>query len=119
MKGSLHNFYRTSNDGFSLLEMLVTVAIIGIIAAISAPNLLGLFDHSRVIDSMSVINSAIKESQRQAIRLGKRCRVNIDPDTNRVSGNPTDCLLRERNINNFQMITAISKVKLNFSIFKN
>ena len=99
MKGYSYNSYKVNNSGFSLIEMLVTALIIGILGAIATPNLLGLFSHNRVKESIAAINGAIKETQRQAIRQGKQCRINIDTATNTISGNPTDCLLQQRDIN--------------------
>ena len=91
---------RRGNNGLSLIELLATVAIIGITSAITAPNLLGYFNHNRVLNSIAQINGAIKETQRQAIRLGIQCRIFIDPSTNRINANPPNCLLSERTINN-------------------
>ena len=99
MKGYSYNSYRINNSGFTLIETLVTAVIIGIIAAIAAPNLLGLFSHNRVKEAITTINGAIKETQRQAIRQGKQCTININKTTNIISGNPTDCLLQQREIN--------------------
>ena len=98
MKGYSYNYYRINNSGFSLIETLITAVIIGIIAAIAAPNLLGLFSHNRVKEAIATINGAIKETQRQAIRQGKQCRINIDQTTKIISGDP-DCLLQQREIN--------------------
>ncbi len=100
MKGYSYNSYRINNSGFTLIETLVTAVIIGIIAAIAAPNLLGLFSHNRVKEAIATINGAIKETQRQAIRQGKQCEVKINKTTNIISGDPTDCLLQQREINN-------------------
>lgn len=91
---------RKGNDGLTLIELLATVTIIGIISSISAPNILGYFNHNRVISSISQLNGAIKQTQRQAIRLGIQCRVFIDPSTNRINANPPNCLLEERTIDN-------------------
>ena len=100
MKEYSYNSYRINNSGFTLIETLVTAVIIGIIAAIAAPNLLGLFSHNRVKEAIATINGAIKEAQRQAIRQGKQCEVEINKTTNIISGDPTDCLLQQREINN-------------------
>ena len=91
-------FHNSKDIGITLTETLVVAVIIGILAAIAAPNLLGLLSRNRVNEALGKINGAIKESQRQAIRNGKLCRVNIDPSTNTISGNPTDCLFNTREI---------------------
>jgi len=91
--------FKSNNDrGFSLIELAIVVCIIGIIAAIAVPNFLGLLNRNRINEGIEKLEGAIKESQRQAMRQGKMCRVNINPDTNIVTGNPTNCLLSDRAI---------------------
>ena len=93
------------SQGFTLIEMLATGIIISIVAAIAAPNLLGLLNRNRVNQGLAELEGAIKEAQRQAIRQGKSCRVNIDTSTNTISAYidppsvpPTNCLLSTREI---------------------
>ena len=90
--------------GFTLIETLATVVIIGIVAAIAAPNLLGLMNATRVKQGIAQVEGAIKEGQKQAIRLGKRCQVNIDTANKRITAQtveatPVNCLLNNRELN--------------------
>lgn len=71
----LYNARKKGNKGFTLIEMMVTVIIIGVIAAIAAPNFLGLLNQSRVKDGLAQVEGAIKESQRQAIKKGRTCKI--------------------------------------------
>ena len=90
--------------GFTLIETLVTAVIIGVIAAIAAPNLIGLMNATRVKEGIAQIEGAIKEGQRQAIRLGKRCTVTVDTVNNEITAQtveatPVNCLLSNRELN--------------------
>ena len=89
--------YRKNNHGFTLIEMLATVIILGIIAAIATPNLMALFSHHRVNNALRIINGAVKETQRQAIRQGITCTVTINPGDNdpgerTIVAAPASCL---------------------------
>ncbi|ELS02343.1 prepilin-type N-terminal cleavage/methylation domain-containing protein [Xenococcus sp. PCC 7305] len=97
MKIYHNNYYRANNNGFTLIEMLATVIILGIIGAIAAPNLMALFSHHRVNNALSIINGAVKEAQRQAIRQGISCTVTINPGDNdpgerTIAAVPASCL---------------------------
>jgi prepilin-type N-terminal cleavage/methylation domain-containing protein len=95
---SLYNA-RKSSSGFTLIEMLVVFIIIGVIAAIAAPNFLGLLNRNRINDAAQQVESALKEAQRQALRQGKSCTVAIDRTNKTISNSGTSkCLLTTRDL---------------------
>ncbi|NCR37972.1 MAG: prepilin-type N-terminal cleavage/methylation domain-containing protein [Microcystis aeruginosa S11-01] len=74
------------NQGFTLLEILVALAITGILAALTLPNLLAWLNSNKVQEATDSIQSALRDAQRQAIRRGRICKINF---TNGTGTNPT------------------------------
>ncbi|MDJ0533853.1 MAG: prepilin-type N-terminal cleavage/methylation domain-containing protein [Xenococcaceae cyanobacterium MO_207.B15] len=102
------------NQGFTLIEMLATVIIIGIVAAISAPNLLGLLNRNRVNQGLTELEGAIKEAQRQAIRSGEGCTVTINTSNKSITGG---CLLSTRDLDeNLDITTNVTGTANNYDI---
>ena len=117
MKGYSDNCYRAKidnngftidNNGFTLVELLVTTVIVGIIAAVIAPNLIGMIRNQQVSGSMLSITGAIREAQKQAIRQGRQCTVIINDTTKTVLGSPPACILKTRAIDSNVYIRASS-----------
>jgi prepilin-type N-terminal cleavage/methylation domain-containing protein len=90
---------RKSNSGFTLIEMMVVVIIIGVIAAIATPNFLGMLNRNRINDAAQQVEGALKEAQRQALRNGKPCTVDIDRTNKKIKNPSTNgCLLSNRDL---------------------
>ena len=97
---------RKSNTGFSLIEILITLVIIGILAAIAAPNILGMINSNRVKKGLVDLSGAIQEAQSQATRESDSCTVTIDTADNEITGT---CLLSTRNLNeNLDIVANIA-----------
>ena len=103
-------------SGSTLIEMLVVTSIIGILMAVAMPNLLGVLRKYQVNAALDTLYGAIKETQRQAIRQRNLCRINIDPNSNQITGNPANCLLSDRVIDdNIIIRTNLSGTPPNIS----
>jgi prepilin-type N-terminal cleavage/methylation domain-containing protein len=74
------------NQGFTLLEILVALAITGILAALTGPNLLAWLNRNKVQEATDSIQSALQDAQKQAMRRGRICTINF---TNGTGTNPT------------------------------
>lgn len=71
-----------NNQGFTLIEILVVVMIIGILSAIAAPSFLGMFNKAKLNDAVAKVKGALQEAQREAIRKNKSCTVTVPNVTN-------------------------------------
>ncbi|REJ40205.1 MAG: type II secretion system protein [Microcystis flos-aquae TF09] len=74
------------NQGFTLLEILVALAITGILAALTGPNLSAWLNRNEVQQATDAIQLALEDAQRQAIRRGRSCTINF---TNPTGTSPT------------------------------
>jgi type II secretion system protein H len=83
---------KNRQSGFTLLEMLAVMVIIGILTAISAPGLLGFTSRQRLRSDQGEIYRAIREAQSIAKRDKRNMQVSFrtEPDavlgTDRVTG---------------------------------
>lgn len=109
---------RKSDRGFTIVELLVVILIIGIIAGLGTPSLIGFWRRNQINASLNQLLGAIKETQRQAMRQGRRCRIDINPGTNLLTSNPAGCLLTDRQISddvNIQTNLPGSNPNISFS----
>lgn len=77
---------RNESQGFTLIETLIIVIIIGILSAIAAPSFLALLNRSKVDDALNQVRGALQECQREAIRKSKSYSVTLDTTNNKVTG---------------------------------
>jgi type II secretion system protein H len=75
-KSSLQNY----DQGFTLIEVLVVLAIVGILSAIVAPGWLGFLNNNRLSASQSRVFSTLKDAQSSAKRSGTSTTFTIGND---------------------------------------
>lgn len=80
----LHAIKAQQEKGFTLLEITIVLFIAGILAAISAPSLLGLYRRNQLDNAVNEVRGALQLAQREAIRESDTCPVtfNNTADTN-------------------------------------
>jgi len=76
---------RNSSRGFTLIEMLVIIAVVGILAAISAPSFLAWQNRTRVNNALTDVRGALQEAQREAMRKSKTCTVTLNTTNKKLT----------------------------------
>lgn len=72
------------NNGFSLVELVVVLAISGVLVAISIPNFIEWTKNARCKEAANFASMAMRQARGQAINLNQRVKVEFDLETSAV-----------------------------------
>ncbi|WP_373481145.1 Tfp pilus assembly protein FimT/FimU [Geminocystis sp.] len=99
--------------GFTLLELIAVCAIIGVVSAVAAPNLIDSKRQEEVNKTFTKIRSTLIEAQTNANRKSTDCTVSISNNnaTYSITGNPSGCVLEPFSVDK----NIVSVTKSNFS----
>ncbi|ADI63779.1 type 4 pilin ['Nostoc azollae' 0708] len=106
-----------SNDqGFTILEAVVIVAIVGIFMAFSAPSYLAWSQRKKVDSALTSIEGAMKEAQRQAIAKSLTCNVTLNTSTLKItSTTSSSCLLTgDRELTSVALATSGTTIDFDY-----
>jgi prepilin-type N-terminal cleavage/methylation domain-containing protein len=67
----------SSQQGFTLLELLIVIVMIGILSAIATPSILAEFARTKLNNSLDTVQSSLELSQVEAIKQSKQCQITI------------------------------------------
>ena len=68
---------RLRNQGFTLIESLIIVFVIGVVAVIATPSFGQMLDSYKLEQSAAEVRVTLSAAQRQAIRNGASCEVGV------------------------------------------
>ena len=112
MNASVNHFpqkRQMTSSGFTLIELMVTIAVLAIIVSIAAPNISTQLANQRVKSTVSLIENALKEAKAESVIRRQDIRViynrSITPSTITIE-NPT-AILNTYNINDKSTINII------------
>lgn len=106
----------SNNQGFTILEAMIIVVIVGIFMAFSAPSYLAWSQRKKVDSALNNIEGAMKEAQRQAIAKSLTCNVTLNTSTLRItSTTASSCLLTGvRELTSVAIETSSTTVNFDF-----
>jgi Tfp pilus assembly protein FimT len=81
---------RRSSEGFTLIETLTILVLIGILSALAAPSFLGLLNRTKVNNALVKLQGALQEAQREAVRQSRNCTVIVPAGSNVTLTSPTE-----------------------------
>jgi len=59
---------RSQNFGFSLVELMVTLVVMGIVMSVAVPNFIGMIDRNKVIEAGNRLTASIMQVRSEAIK---------------------------------------------------
>lgn len=87
------NFQRHRDEGFTLVETLAVVVMVGIMAAIAAPGMLGFLARSKVDRSFSALQNMVQITQREAMKRSQNCEITLPKNGSKNAVLTSDCLI--------------------------
>lgn len=80
MKALNRQYHRNQDrdQGFTLIELVITIAIIAIIAAMAAPSMQKQIRQAKTKDAANIIEAALKDAKSQALIRQKKYQSGVD-----------------------------------------
>jgi prepilin-type N-terminal cleavage/methylation domain-containing protein len=87
------SFFKPNIEGFTLIEGLIAIVVLGVLASISAPSFLAWKANVGAEQSISQLKATLREVQQESIRRSRSCTVTINDGTSpTITATPTQCL---------------------------
>jgi prepilin-type N-terminal cleavage/methylation domain-containing protein len=84
-----HKLIRQKDRGFTLIEMLAVLMIVGVLMAIATPSVLAMMSRAKLTNAVDRVRDTLELSRSQTTQKNKKCNVYIPTGNQIVS----DCLV--------------------------
>lgn len=101
--------------GFNLVEISAVTLLVGILASVTAPGLLAMYQQFEADDGFNQLRGALQQAQMQAIRRSQDCTVTLDTTNKEITGDP-GCLLETRELPDSVTINHTGANTITFNI---
>ncbi len=103
LHGKDNHFFNQQDSGFTMLELLVVIFMIGILAAIVAPSWLSFVQRQRLNKASDIVLSALQDAQREA----KKNKLSYSVSFTTESNTPKIAIYRADSVpdNNWESLT--------------
>jgi type IV fimbrial biogenesis protein FimT len=116
---------KTLNAGFTLIELMIVIAIIAIIAALAVPSYREMLERNRLKEAAESLASDMRFARTEAIKRSSDLRLTLvaaswcygidDGNTACDCGTPGDCAIKAVDGSQFQGITLDNNNSVTFS----
>jgi prepilin-type N-terminal cleavage/methylation domain-containing protein len=76
---------KREKEGFTLIEVLITISVMGILASAAIPNIVGLLERQQMQQGISQVESLIHQSRQYALSQGLTTSVQFDEPSNTIT----------------------------------
>jgi prepilin-type N-terminal cleavage/methylation domain-containing protein len=84
--------------GFTLIESLIVVSIVGILLAMAIPSLIAAQNRAKLAQATEIVVASLQQAQREAIRRNQSCTLTLDKINRKIAGQQGCLLSGDRNL---------------------
>jgi prepilin-type N-terminal cleavage/methylation domain-containing protein len=88
----LHSNVSKLSSGFTLIESLVVLSIVGILAAIGIPSFITAYERAQLNQARDLVVATLREAQAESVRRNQSCSLILDRTNQKIDGTQ-GCLL--------------------------
>jgi prepilin-type N-terminal cleavage/methylation domain-containing protein len=105
---SNHKNRKTETSGFTMLEILVVVIIIGVLAAIAGPNWLAFNNRQKINSATNSVFTALRGAQSQAKKDNRPRYVTFNTATNKITGELGQSISMDSDVKIYSITNAVT-----------